>query len=102
MNLVLDPNNPLIETTNDKITGEGLHAFETNMPAGVTWISGLTVEIDIQSPNPGDEDQWENIHIFSDKGSWQVYLVNDRKYRAVASMKGPWLKLNLLRNRITK
>ena len=102
MSLVLDPNNPTIETVNDKIQGEGLYAFETNMPGGVTWTTGLTVEISIQSAYPGDEDEWELLHTFTGKDSFQFYLVDDRFYKVEASVKGPWVKLNLIRNRVTK
>ena len=102
MSLILDPDNTDIETTNENVTGEGLHAFETNMPAGASWTSGLTVKVDIQSPYPGDTDQWETLHTFSDKGSWQTYVVRGRKYRVVASASGPWVVLNLLRERVTK
>ena len=102
MSLVLDPNNSTIETVNDKIIGEGLHAFEANMPGGAAWTSGLTVELSMQSAYPGDEDEWELLYTFSGKGSFQLYLVDDRKYRVLSSASGPWVKLNLLRSRVTK
>ena len=63
------------------------------MPGGVDWPTGLTIEIEIQSPYPGDEDQYETLHIFTDKGTWQIYLITDRKYRAVSSEIGPWLPI---------
>lgn len=102
MSLVLDPTNTDIETSNENIIGIGTHVFEVNMPAGVAWTSGLTVDIDIQSPYPGDEDQWETLHTFNDKGTWDVNMIRDRKYRAVASVSGPWCFLNTVIGRVTK
>ena len=102
MSLVLDPNNSEIETSNENIQGDGLYAFEANMPSGATWLSGMTITVDIQPPYPGDESQWETLYTFTEKGSWQSYLISGRKYRIVASEKGAWVFLNLLRSRITK
>ena len=65
MSLILDPDNTDIETTNEKVIGVGTHAFETNMPAGAAWTAGLTVNVDIQSPYPGDADEWgDTPHLF--------------------------------------
>ena len=102
MSFVIDPNRALIATSNDKIIGVGTHVFETNMPAGATWTAGLTVTVEIQSPYPGDETQWEVLHTFSDKGSFRVDLIEDRTYRVVASSSGPWVYLNTVRERWTK
>ena len=102
MSLVLNPNNPDIETSNENILGTGLHAFETDMPRGATWTAGLTVKVEIQSPFPGDEDQWTTLHTFSSKDSWKVNLIQNRKYRVVASVVGPWVFLNLVEDRIAK
>lgn len=102
MSLVLDPNNSTFETVNDKIEGTGTFVFEANMPGGVAWTSGLTVTVDIQSPYPGDEDQWETLHTFTEKGTWRVDMFDNRIYRVTASAKGPWVYLNLVRGRVTK
>ena len=87
------------EERNDKIEKhEGLHAFEANAPMGADWPTGLTVEIDIQSPIQGEEEYWDNLHTFSEKGTWQTYLVRERVYRVVASEDpaGVWVWLNKL------
>ena len=102
MSLILDPNNPDIETVNDNIKETGTHIFEVNMPRGAAWTSGLTVIVAIQSPYPGDEDQWEDLHTFTSKGTWRNDLIADRVYRVTASEKGPWCYLNLVRGRVTK
>ena len=96
MALVLLPT----ETLNDEIIGEGLHVFEANMPGSSSWTNSLTVDVDIESAYESGE--WENLHSFSEKGTWQVYLVDNRKYRVVASSAGPWVALNVLRTRATK
>ena len=87
-------------TENDSVKGEGLHAFESNMPGGASWTSGLTIDIDIRSPV--ENDQWETLHTFSDKGSWQTYMISGRVYRVVASTEGAWVWLNTIRERVTK
>ena len=102
MSFVLDPNIPDIELLNDNILGEGENVFEVNMPGGAAWTSGLTVAVDIRSPYPGDEDQWETLHTFTNKGSFKVNMIHGRIYRVVASAKGPWCYLNLVRVRATK
>ena len=102
MSLVLDPANSNMETENENIKGTGEHVFETNMPDGVSWTSGLTVQVDIQSPYPGNEDQWETLHTFSAKGSWNVNMIADRLYRVVASAIGPWVFQNTVKGRVTK
>ena len=102
MSLIIDPNNPVIETVNDKIKRTGTYVFETNMPGSASWATGLTVNVDLQSPFPGDEDEWETLHTFSDKGSWRVDMITDRIYRVISSEVGPWVFLNLVRDRVTR
>lgn len=104
MSLILDPTNPVVadRTTNDEVIGEGEAIFETNMPAGAAWTSDLTVKIEIQSPYPGDETQWETLYTFTNKGTWSVNMIGGRKYRVVASAVGPWVHLNISKRRWTK
>ena len=59
----------------------------------------LTVDVDIQSPYPGDEDQWETLHTFGEKGTFDVNMVGGRQYRVVASEVGPWVWLNIIKVR---
>lgn len=96
MSFELDPNNPDIETSNENVKGVGTYVFETNFPDGATWTSGLTVDIDMQSAYPGDEDQWENLHQFTEKGTKRIDLIEGRKYRVVASEKGPWVRKDFI------
>ena len=100
MSLVLNPDNDQVE--NENIKGDGEHVFEANMPRGASWTSGLTVKVDLQSPFPGDEDQWETLYTFTAKGSWNVNMISGRKYRVVASSVGPWIELNTVKGRVTK
>ena len=100
MSLLIDPDKD--QTENENVLGTGEHVFETNMPAGATWTSGLTVKVDIQSPYPGDEDQWETLHTFSSKDSWNVNMISGRIYRVVASAVGPWVFLNVVESRVRK
>ena len=101
MGLVLNPDQTDIETSNENIIGIGLHVFETNMPDGAIWTAGLTVEVAIQSPYPGDEDEWEALHTFTEKGTKSINLIDGRIYRVVASVKGPWVYLNIIKVRAT-
>ena len=97
MSLILNPT----ETTNaTTIIGEGQHVFEANMPGGADWTSGLTIDVDIESAY--EDDVWETLHTFEDKGTWKVYLVYGRSYRVVASAAGAWVALNVLKDRISR
>ena len=84
------------QESNDKVYGEGLHEFETAAPMGAAWPSGLTVNLDIQSPIRGEEAIWKTLHTFSAEGTLQRYLVIGRRYRVVASAEGVWVWLNNL------
>ena len=84
------------QESNDKVYGEGLHEFETAAPMGAAWPSGLTVNLDIRSPIPGEETVWKTLHTFSSESSLQRYLVRGRIYRVVASTSGVWMWLNNL------
>ena len=100
--LLVDPANPDIQTSNESVIGEGSHVFETNMPDGAVWTSGLTVKVELQSPYPGDSDEWETLHTFCKEGTQRIDLVAGRNYRVVASAVGPWVYLNTIKERITR
>ena len=87
-------------TENNNVMEQGRCTFETAMPNGQEWSSGLTVTIDIQSPIPGEENIWKNLYTFSAEGSYQLFMIGERRYRVVSSAAGPWVWLNVIRERI--
>lgn len=96
--VILSSNTELIAEVKDK---KGLFSIETAAAGGHSWPTGATVEVEIQSPMPGEEHIWKNIHTFTDEGSIQRYLVVDRVYRFTVNTPGIWVWLSLLSDVVT-